>query len=212
MYIPHYKWYSGLTLGKFLQKYWYRKDQTTETFASWSSDTFLFTFVTARNEGVCELWVLLISISSITLFTRLSITRLPGIYLTLKQLKHEDSRGKQCGSLAEAAQPHRQGRGGRAGENPKTPRQQQRRGGSESARARGGEAAFPARGERGGHTAAARGARSRCASRLRAGAAAAGGQARGGGPGRRGAVARLSGRRRCPRVPCAPRPPPPGRY
>jgi len=39
----------------FLQKYRYRKDQTTETAVSWSSDTFLFTSLAARNERVCEM-------------------------------------------------------------------------------------------------------------------------------------------------------------
>lgn len=214
---------SRLTLGKFLQKYRYRKDQTTETFASWCSDAFLFTFLAARNEALRETWVLLIPISSRSLFTRLNLNRLPGICVMLKQLKHEDPKEEQCGSPAETAQALGQARGGRGWANTS---QQRSLGGSEKAGAGGGEAASLARGEHGGaHRRSDRGpavgARlgwspkgARPAERRRGRRRpAGGGQTRGGGPGRWG--------RRCPfkrepllspAAPRAPGPPPPARY
>lgn len=106
----------------------------------------------------------------------------------------------------------RAGRGGRVGENPN---QQRSYGGSENAGAGGGEAASRPEEIAAGPTAAARGARTRCAPRLKPEGASGGGGRRGwrglASGGRReeaagggeAAVARLSDRLRCPWVPRA---------
>ncbi|KAK4821439.1 hypothetical protein QYF61_020022 [Mycteria americana] len=137
---------------------------------------------------------------------RLNLNRWPVIYLMSMQLKHENPKEEQGGSPAETARTLGPGRGGRVGENPS---QQRSQGGSEKPELAAARR-LPWAEESGvGPTAATRGAPSPCAPRMKPEASSGGGAWRAGGrreeeaQGGEGAVARLSGRRCCPRVPRA---------